>query len=102
VGKHASSSLTQSVAINGLADAYMAFNTNYHDTGLFGVYGVTDRERCEEFGYAAMAEMTRMCYDVPEGAVARAKNQLKASLMFMQDSSHRECTYNWLQPVPAF
>jgi hypothetical protein len=26
-----------------LADAYMAFNTNYHDSGLFGVYAVTDR-----------------------------------------------------------
>jgi hypothetical protein len=31
------------VAIEGLADSFMAFNTNYHDTGLFGVYGVTDR-----------------------------------------------------------
>lgn len=38
-GKHSSSALTQSVAIDGLADSFMAFNTNYHDTGLFGVYG---------------------------------------------------------------
>jgi hypothetical protein len=43
VGKHASSQLTQTVAVEGLADAFMAFNTNYHDTGLFGVYGVTAR-----------------------------------------------------------
>lgn len=43
VGKHSSSALTQQVAQEGLADAFMAFNTNYHDTGLFGVYGVTDR-----------------------------------------------------------
>lgn len=35
-----------------------------------------------------MNEMTKMCYDVSEGEVARAKNQLKASLMFHQDSSH--------------
>mmetsp|Transcript_18523 Transcript_18523/g.52020 ORF Transcript_18523/g.52020 Transcript_18523/m.52020 type:complete len:496 (-) Transcript_18523:415-1902(-) len=87
-GKHSSSSLTQTVAIDGLADSYMAFNTNYHDTGLFGVYGVTDRDRCEDFAYAAMNEMTRMCYDAPESEVARAKNQMKASLMFLQDSSH--------------
>lgn len=46
MGKHSSSALTQTVAIDGLADSYMAFNTNYHDTGLFGVYGVTDRDRC--------------------------------------------------------
>ena len=43
VGKHATSKLTQTVASEGLADSFMAFNTNYHDTGLFGVYGVTDR-----------------------------------------------------------
>ncbi len=43
MGKHASSLLTQTVAMEGLADAFMAFNTNYHDGGLFGVYGVTDR-----------------------------------------------------------
>lgn len=90
VGKHSSSPLTATVAIEGLADAYMAFNTNYHDTGLFGVYGVTDRDRCEDFAYQIMNEMTKMCYDVSEAEVARAKNQLKASLMFFQDSTHRE------------
>jgi hypothetical protein len=26
----------------------MAFNTNYHDSGLFGVYAVTDRDRSAE------------------------------------------------------
>mmetsp|Transcript_39753 Transcript_39753/g.88359 ORF Transcript_39753/g.88359 Transcript_39753/m.88359 type:complete len:493 (-) Transcript_39753:273-1751(-) len=88
VGKHASSPLTAQVAVEGLADAFMAFNTNYHDTGLFGVYGVTDRDRCEDFAHAVMNEITKMCYEVNGGEVARAKNQLKASLMFFQDSSH--------------
>ncbi len=82
--------LVQTVASEGLADAMMAFNTNYHDTGLFGVYGVTDRERCEDFAYAVMSHLTKMCFDVREADVARAKNQLKASLMFFQDSTHRE------------
>lgn len=27
------SKLAQRVAVNGLANSYMAFNTNYHDTG---------------------------------------------------------------------
>ncbi|MEW5299529.1 MAG: hypothetical protein WDW36_002537 [Sanguina aurantia] len=88
VGKHASSNLTQTVAAEGLADAYMAFNTNYHDTGLFGVYGVTDRERNEDFAWAIMSELTKLCYDVSENEVTRARNQLKASLMFNQDSTH--------------
>lgn len=90
VGKHSSSALVQTVATEGLADAFMAFNTNYHDTGLFGVYGVTDRDRSEDFAYAIMSNLTRMCFEVRDADVARAKNQLKASLMFFQDSTHRE------------
>lgn len=35
-----SSGLAQRVAINELAESMMAFNTNYKDTGLFGVYAV--------------------------------------------------------------
>jgi processing peptidase subunit beta len=93
VGKHASSWLTQTVAMGGLADSFMAFNTNYHDTGLIGVYGVTDRDRCEDFAWAVMSALTRNCYDVAEADVARAKNQLKASLMFFQDSTHRESAH---------
>jgi hypothetical protein len=37
--------MAQRVAINGLADSYMAFNTNYHDTGLFGVYATCDPKK---------------------------------------------------------
>lgn len=42
-GNNMSSKLAQRVATNGLANSYMAFNTNYHDTGLFGVYAVCDK-----------------------------------------------------------
>ena len=34
--------------------------------------------------------MTKMCYDVSEAEVTRAKNQLKAQMLFTQDSTHRE------------
>ena len=43
-GNNMSSKLAQRVATNGLANSYMAFNTNYHDTGLFGVYAVCDKD----------------------------------------------------------
>ena len=49
------------------------------------------RARCEDFASVVMTELTKMCYDVSEAEVTRAKNQLKASLMFFQDSTHREC-----------
>ena len=37
-GGNVSSEIAQKFAANGLGNSYMAFNTNYHDTGLFGVY----------------------------------------------------------------
>lgn len=38
--KYYSSELVQRAAINDIAESVMAFNTNYKDTGLFGVYAV--------------------------------------------------------------
>lgn len=35
-----SSELVQRAAINDIAESVMGFNTNYKDTGLFGVYAV--------------------------------------------------------------
>ena len=37
-GPNVSSELAQKCALNNLVNSYMAFNTNYHDTGLFGVH----------------------------------------------------------------
>ncbi|XP_057949059.1 probable mitochondrial-processing peptidase subunit beta, mitochondrial isoform X2 [Malania oleifera] len=39
-GKHVGSSLGQRVGITGIAESMTAFNTQYKDTGLFGVYAV--------------------------------------------------------------
>jgi processing peptidase subunit beta len=50
--------LTQKIATDNLADAFMAFNTNYHDTGLFGVYAVTDRERSGDLSWVVMNEVS--------------------------------------------
>lgn len=47
-----SSQLAQILAINEIAESMMAFNTNYKDTGLFGVYAVAkvrNRGRCFKF-----------------------------------------------------
>lgn len=43
MGKHVGSRLVQTVTAEDLADSMSAFNLSYHDSGLFGVYGVTDR-----------------------------------------------------------
>jgi len=88
-GGNVGSKLAETVAANKLADSYMAFNTNYHDCGLFGVYAVTDPHQAEleDLCWTIMRNVTQMCYNVEESDVARARNQLKASLLFSQDGS---------------
>lgn len=86
IGVDGHNRLAQRIAINGLADSYMAFNTNYHDTGLFGVYAVADSHAdLEDLTWSIMHEVTALCYNVNEEDVARARNQLKTSLLFAQD-----------------
>ncbi|KAK9820399.1 hypothetical protein WJX72_009957 [[Myrmecia] bisecta] len=87
-GANMSSMLAQRVAINGLANSYMAFNTNYHDIGLFGVYAVADKSAdLSDLAWCISREMTRMCYNVGEEEVIRARNQLKATILFSQDGT---------------
>ena len=37
-GANSSSELAQKLSINNLVNSYQAFNTLYHDSGLFGVF----------------------------------------------------------------
>jgi hypothetical protein len=39
-------------------------------------------------------QVTKLCYEVKDADVARARNQLKASLLFMQDSNQRKSPYH--------
>lgn len=96
-GANQSSMLAQRVAINGLANSYMAFNTNYHDTGLFGVYAVADAHApVDDLAWSIMRELSHMVYNADPLEVLRAKTQLKSSILFSQD------TPNGAAPAPVF
>ena len=69
--------LTQKIATDNLADAFMAFNTNYHDTGLFGVYAVTDRERSNDLSWVVMNEVRHTCMAACLRAVLFVTHQCK-------------------------
>ena len=86
-GIHMGSRVAQLMAANGLCDSYMAFNTNYHDTGLFGMYATGDPETAEDMSWTMINNMTKMVYAVEESDVTRAKNQLKAQTLFAQDGT---------------
>ncbi|CAA0830016.1 Probable mitochondrial-processing peptidase subunit beta [Striga hermonthica] len=86
-GKHMGPELAQKIAINEIAESFMAFNTNYYDTGLFGVYAIAKPDCLDDLAYAIMYELTRLCYRVSEADVIRARNQLKSCLLLHIDGT---------------
>ncbi|CAM8991201.1 unnamed protein product [Rhodiola kirilowii] len=86
-GKHMGSELAQRVAINEIAESMMAFNTNYKDTGLFGVYAVAKADCLDDLAYVIMHEISKLSYRVSEADVTRARNQLKSSLLLHIDGT---------------
>ncbi|XP_007032699.2 PREDICTED: probable mitochondrial-processing peptidase subunit beta, mitochondrial [Theobroma cacao] len=86
-GKHMGSELAQRVGIDEIAESMMAFNTNYKDTGLFGVYAVAKPDCLDDLAYAIMYETTKLAHRVSEADVIRARNQLKSSLMLHIDGT---------------
>nr|XP_043635242.1 probable mitochondrial-processing peptidase subunit beta, mitochondrial [Erigeron canadensis] len=86
-GKHMGSQLAQMVAISELAESMMAFNTNYKDTGLFGVYAVAKPDCLDDLAFAIMQQISKLCYNVTEDDVVRAQNMLKSSLLLHIDGT---------------
>jgi processing peptidase subunit beta len=86
-GKHAGSELAQRIAADNLADSYMAFNSCYRDSGLFGIYACADGKTVDDLAWAIMHEFTKLVYRVSEIDVTRAKNQLKAAFLMQHDGT---------------
>ncbi|KAI9357603.1 Metalloenzyme, LuxS/M16 peptidase-like protein [Zopfochytrium polystomum] len=85
---HLSSRLIYDVAKNNLATSFMSFNTSYSDTGLFGVYAVSEnRTMLDELTSAIQREWHRLAVAVTEAEVFRAKNQLKTSMLLSLDGT---------------
>ncbi|KAL0343816.1 UNVERIFIED_CONTAM: putative mitochondrial-processing peptidase subunit beta, mitochondrial [Sesamum angustifolium] len=86
-GKHGVFLNLRSELASTNSESMMAFNTNYKDTGLFGVYAVAKPDCLDDLAYAIMYEVTKLCYRVSEGDVIRARNQLKSSLLLHIDGT---------------
>eukprot|EP00227_Mantoniella_beaufortii_P007609 CAMPEP_0197592636 /NCGR_PEP_ID=MMETSP1326-20131121/15199_1 /TAXON_ID=1155430 /ORGANISM="Genus nov. species nov., Strain RCC2288" /LENGTH=502 /DNA_ID=CAMNT_0043158357 /DNA_START=31 /DNA_END=1539 /DNA_ORIENTATION=+ len=86
--KHAASPLAARISSNNLANSFMAFNTNYSDTGLFGVHVSTDaKAHLDDVAFCVMMELQDLIYDPKAMDVTRAKQALKASLLLHSESS---------------
>jgi processing peptidase subunit beta len=86
-GVHSSSPLVAGVAQYELAHSISAFNTQYSDTGLFGIFAVADATSLNNLVFAMTKSISNLSYHVDEAALAEAKNQLKMNMLAHLDGS---------------
>ena len=86
LGRNAASKFAQEVADNDLAQSFMTFNTCYKDTGLFGIYMVCPDNKLEDAMWYTLDNLVRLCHQLSDEEVARAKTQLKANMLMQLDS----------------
>jgi mitochondrial-processing peptidase subunit beta len=85
---HVSNKLVNEITKHHLANSFMSFNTSYTDTGLFGIYTVSEnKEQLDDLVYAIQSEWHRLAMNVTDVEVFRAKNQLKTSLLLSLDGT---------------
>ncbi len=83
-----SSQLSHIISSNNLANSFMSFSTSYSDTGLWGIYLVTENlMNMDDLAHFTLREWTRMSIGASDVEVERAKSQLKASLLLSLDGT---------------
>ena len=90
-GINMASKLCQAMAEQGAANSVLSFNTCYKDTGLFGVYAVATPTRANDVMWIILEAMVRLCAKVSDEEVARARNQLKATMIAHLDGTSAVC-----------
>ncbi|KAL0569581.1 Mitochondrial-processing peptidase subunit beta [Marasmius crinis-equi] len=83
-----SSRLSHIVSSNNLANSFMSFSTSYSDTGLWGIYLVSENLMgLDDTMKLTLKEWQRMSMAPRENEVERAKSQLKAGLLLSLDGT---------------
>ncbi|CAG8541191.1 1681_t:CDS:2 [Paraglomus occultum] len=83
-----SSRLSYFIHKHKLANSFQAFHTSYSDTGLFGIYLISEnKNQLDDLVHFTCKEFWRLYTSVTEAEVERAKQQLKASLLLCLDGT---------------
>lgn len=83
-----SSRLSHLISSNNLANSFMHFSTSYSDTGLWGVYMVSENlMNLDDMVHLTLKEWQRASTGPNPAEVERAKAQLKASLLLGLDGT---------------
>jgi len=86
IGRNSASKLAQKFADDEIVHSFSTFNTCYKDTGLFGIYLVTSDNKLDDAMWYTLDHFVRLCHNVTDAEVARAKTQLKAVMLMQLDS----------------
>ncbi|XP_038208026.1 mitochondrial-processing peptidase subunit beta [Zerene cesonia] len=90
-GANNASVLAQASSIENLCHSFQSFNTCYKDTGLWGIYFVSEPMKIEDMLYNIQSEWMKLCTSVTEGEVDRAKNLLKTNMLLQLDGTTPVC-----------
>lgn len=90
-GINTASKMCQAVAESEAAHSVMSFNSCYKDTGLFGVYAIAEPETLNDLMFILTESCVRLCHHTTEEEVARARTQLKATMLAHLDGSSQIC-----------
>lgn len=83
-----SSRLSHIISSNNLANSFMSFSTSYSDTGLWGIYLVSENlMNLDDLTHFTLREWTRMSIAPTQVEVERAKSQLKGGLLLGLDGT---------------
>ncbi|KAI9487647.1 MAG: Metalloenzyme, LuxS/M16 peptidase-like protein [Benjaminiella poitrasii] len=83
-----SSRLSSIVNNNHLADSFASFTKGYKDTGLWGLYVVSqNRNQLDDFVHFLQKEWVRLSTTITASEIERAKQQVKASLLLSLDTT---------------
>merc|ERR1711990_66332 len=90
-GTHNASRLAHYCADKSFCTSFQSFNTCYKDTGLWGIYFVTDKLNQENMIYNIQMEWMRMGTGITDFEVERAKNLLKTNMLLQLDGTTPIC-----------
>jgi predicted Zn-dependent peptidase len=75
----------------GLVYSIYSFNAPHADGGLFGIYAGTGEREAEELVPVTLEELRKVQGGVSEAELARARAQVKASLLMSLESTGARC-----------
>jgi len=74
-----------------IMEAYNAFNVTYTETSLFGAQIVCEKLQIEDAIECMQRELVRMCNDIVDSEISRAKVALQTNLLLQQEDSSGLC-----------